>query len=267
MSESSPASAAPTGPRIDETSRQQYEAYEREHWEQLQALIDGAGLSLKDVMQHVAAFMRRREMARICSHYELFKLVEHLPGSIVELGVFLGGGFFTWSKLMETFCPGDRGRKVYGFEGLKGYEDFRAEDGPGRNWVNRLIGRMAPTEAYLDGMVELHNKDNFLRGVERCRLIKGDILETVPAFAKNNLGTRISLLYFDVNLYAPTLVGLRHFMPLMVPGGVVAFNAYGVPPWEGEAKAIEDYFSEVGRKVPQMRKFPFSIYPTAFFIV
>jgi hypothetical protein len=267
VSEFDPAFAAHTGPRIEENSRQLYEAYEREHFAQLQSLIEGAGLSLKDVMLHVGAFMRRRELARLCSHYELFKLVEHLPGSIVELGVFLGGGFFTWSKLMETFCPGDRGRKVYGFESLKGYEDFRPEDERGRNWVNRLIGRMAPTEAFLDGMVELHNKDNFLRGVERCCLLKGDILETVPAFAKNNLGTRISLLYFDCNLYAPTLCGLRHLMPLMVPGGVVAFNAYGVPPWEGEAKGIEDYFAEVGQKPPQMRKFPFSIYPNAFFVV
>lgn len=256
-----------SAPRIDETTRQLYEAYEKEHWEKLESLIGGADLSLKDVMSHASAFIRRRELARICSHYELFKLVENLPGSIVELGVFLGGGFFTWTKFLETFCPGDRGRKVYGFEGLKGYEHFTEHDGSCKPWVNRLIGDMVPGEEYLDGMVDLHNKDNFLRGVERCRLIKGDIQETVPSFAKNNLGTRISLLYFDVNLYEPTLIGLRHLIPLMVPGGVVAFNAYGVPPWEGEAKAIEDYFREIGQKMPVMKKFPFSVYPNGYFIV
>lgn len=254
-------------PSIDEATRQLYEAYEKEHWDQLESLIGDANLSLKDVMLHASAFIRRRELARICSHYELFKMVEKLPGSIIELGVFLGGGFFTWTKLLETFCPGDRGRKVYGFEGLKGYEHFTDRDGSCKPWVNRLIGDMVPSEAYLEGMVELHNKDNFLRGVERCRLIKGDILETVPYFAQHNLGTRISLLYFDVNLYEPTLIGLRHLMPLMVPGGIVAFNAYGVPPWEGEAKAIEDYFREIGQKVPIMNKFPFSIYPNGYFIV
>ncbi len=254
-------------PRIDETIRQLYEVYEKEHWEKLESLIGGAGLSLKDVMSHATAFIRRRELARICSHYELFKLVEHLPGSIVELGVFLGGGFFTWTKLLETFCPGDRGRKVYGFEGLKGYEHFTDHDGACKPWVNRLIGNMVPSEEYLDGMVDLHNKDNFLRGVERCHLIKGDISETVPSFAKNNLGTRISLLYFDVNLYEPTLIGLRHLLPLMVPGGVVAFNAYGSPPWEGEARAIEDYYREIGQKMPVMKKFPFSVYPNGYFVV
>lgn len=256
-----------SAPRIDETTRQLYETYEKEHWEKLGALIGGAGLSLNDVMSNASAFIRRRELARICSHYELFKLVENLPGSIVELGVFLGAGFFTWTKFLETFCPGDRGRKVYGFEGLKGYEHFTEHDGSCKPWVNRLIGDKVPDEDYLDGMVDLHNKDNFLRGVERCRLIKGEIQETVPFFAKNNLGTRISLLYFDVNLYEPTLIGLRHLIPLMVPGGVVAFNAYGVPPWEGEAKAIEDYFREIGQKMPVMKKFPFSVYPNGYFTI
>ena len=253
-------------PRIDENTRQLYEAYEQEHWEKLESVIQDSGLSLKDVMTHVSAFIRRRELARICSHYELFKMVEHLPGSIIELGVFLGGGFFTWSKLLETFCPGDRSRKVYGFENLKGYERFTEQDGNCKPWINRLVGNMAPLETYLDGMVDLHNKDNLLRGVERCRLIKGDIKETVPSFAKNNMGTRISLLYFDVNLFEPTLTGLRHLMPLMVPGGIVAFNAYGSPPWEGESRAIEAYFREIGKNLPLMKKFPFSTYPNSYFM-
>jgi len=127
-------------PRIDETTRQLYEAYEKEHWEKLESLIGGAGLSIKDVMSHASAFIRRRELARICSHYELFKLVENLPGSVVELGVFLGGGFFTWTKLLETFCPGDRGRKVYGFEGLNGYERYRPR------WGVQTLGQPADRE-------------------------------------------------------------------------------------------------------------------------
>jgi hypothetical protein len=257
----------PVKPEIDETTRQVYERYESEHWESLEQLIDLAGLSFPEMMKQIPAFIRRREFARIMAHYELFKLIVDLPGSVVELGVYLGAGMFTWSKLLETFLPGDRARKVYGFEGFEGYKDISTEDGDCRGWVSRLIGDLVPREAYLEGMVELHNNDNFLRGVERCRLIKGDINETVPDFARNNLGTRISLLYFDVNLYEPTLTGLQHLMPLMVPGGIVAFNAYGSPPWEGEARAIEEFFHSKGRSVPTMQKFPFSIYPNAFFRV
>lgn len=253
-------------PEIDEGTRVRYEQYEAAHWAELARCTTLAQLELKDLMTNAPAFIRRRELARLIAHYELFKLIADMPGSIVELGVYLGSGFFTWSKLMETFNPGDRGRKVYGFEGFGGYERFSEQDGECRPWVDRLIGSMKPMEDYLQGMVEIHNNDNFLRGVERCKLIKGDIRATVEEFAKNALGTRLSLLYFDVNLYEPTLAGLRHLYPLVLPGGVVAFNAYGSPPWIGEGKAIEEFFTEAGLAVPKMRKFPFSIYPNAYFI-
>ncbi|MEF8758254.1 MAG: TylF/MycF/NovP-related O-methyltransferase [Candidatus Accumulibacter sp. UW25] len=253
-------------PEIDETCRARYEAYESEHWHELSHCVDLANLGLKEVMMHAPAFIRRRELARLLAHYELFKLIADMPGSIVELGVYLGAGFFTWSKLLETFNPGDRGRKVYGFESCSGYDSFRQEDGECRPWIDRLIGSMKPGEEYLQGMVNLHNNDNFLRGVERCKLIQGDIRVTVEEFAKEALGTRLSLLYFDVNVFEPTLTGLRHLYPLVLSGGVVAFNAYGSPPWAGEAKAIETYFTEIDRPIPRMSKFPFSIYPNAYFI-
>jgi hypothetical protein len=253
-------------PEIDEDCRARYEAYEREHWQELQHCVSLANLSLQEVMLHAPAFIRRREMARLLAQYELFRLIAEMPGSIAELGVYLGAGFFTWSKLLETFNPGDRGRKVYGFESCAGYESFAPQDGACRPWVDRLIGSMQPGEEYLQRMVALHNNDNFLRGVERCKLIKGDICATVEEFARNALGTRLSLLYFDVNLFAPTLAGLRHLYPLVLSGGVVAFNAYGSPPWEGEGQAIESYFAEIGQPVPRMRKFAFSIYPNAYFV-
>lgn len=253
-------------PAIDEDSRKRYERYEREHWEGLAESVQLAGLDLPMVLKHFPAFIRRREMAKFLGHYELFKLVAGLPGSIAELGVYLGAGFFTWSKLLETFLPGDRGRKVYGFESFQGYQHFSEQDGESKPWVERLIGQMQPMERYMEKMVNLHNDDNFLRGVERCRIIKGDICETVRDFSAGALGTRLSLLYFDVNLYEPTLAGLRYLYPLVTPGGVVAFNAYGSPPWQGETSAIEDYFAEIGQKVPRMRKFEFSMYPNAYFV-
>lgn len=253
-------------PEINESVRQQYEAYELEHWQLLQHAIGQANLSIPDVMKHFPAFIRRRELAKLLAHYELFKHIVNLPGSIAELGVFLGAGLFTWHNLLETFLPGDRGRKVYGFESFQGYENFKAQDGNSQAWVSRLIGSMKPSEEFMETMIRIHNNDNFLRGVERCKVIKGDICETVVEFAKNSLGTRFSMLYFDVNMYEPTIAGLRHLYPLVVPGGVVAFNAYASPPWEGEAKAIEEYFSEIKQNVPVMKKMEFSMYPNAFFI-
>lgn len=243
-----------------------YEKYEKEHWDLMQEAVNVANLGLPDIVKNFSAFIRRRELSKLLAHYELFKKVADLPGSICELGVYLGGGLFTWAKLLETFLPGDRGRKVYGFESFRGYENFTERDGNAEPWVTRLIGDLTPNQKYMELMVNLHNNDNFLRGVERVKVIPGDICETTAQFARDSLGTRFSLLYFDVNLYEPTLAGLKNLYPLVVPGGIIAFNAYGSPPWEGEANAIEEYFNSINLAHPVMRKMEFSMYPNAYFI-
>nr|MBK7063963.1 hypothetical protein [Deltaproteobacteria bacterium] len=55
-------------------------------------------------------------MARFLAHFELFKQVIDLPGCVVEMGVYRGLSPLTWAKLMETSCPGDRSRRIFGFD-------------------------------------------------------------------------------------------------------------------------------------------------------
>lgn len=251
-------------PDLNESVRTHYDERERRHWTELERLVADAGLTLRDVLKHYPAFIQRRDLPRLLAHYELFKLIVDLPGSIIELGVFRGAGLFTWANLLETFCPGDRSRKVFGFDHFAGYK-YAAEDGKAQAWTERAIGKLNPDLALAERLVNLHNEDNLLPGVERCRIIDGDISETVPTFARNAQGMRLAMLYFDVNLHQPTLIGLKHLYPLVTPGGVVAFNGYGAPPWAGEAQAIEEYFASLPEQ-PVMRKFPFSPYPSAYFI-
>ena len=93
-----------------------YPSRDARHWQRMEALIQSQGFRLKDALRYFPAYVRRRELPRFLAHYELFKQIVDLPGSIVEVGVYRGAGLFTWTKLMETFCPGDRYRMVYGFD-------------------------------------------------------------------------------------------------------------------------------------------------------
>jgi hypothetical protein len=243
-----------------------YRRKDAEHWQALQSIVADAGLGIDELMTSFPAFIRRREMTRLLADYDLFRMVAGLTGSIAELGVHLGAGLFTWSKLLETFVPGDRSRKVYGFESGGGYQDFSPEDGDPRPWIENSVGRKTVPDGYLERMVKLTNDDNIIAGVERCRVIHGDILQTVPAFARENQGTRFCLLFLDVNLFNPTLASLRALYPLLVPGGIVALNGYGSPPWLGEAVAVERYFTEIGKPMPPMQKLPYSIRPGGYFV-
>ncbi len=82
----------------------------------------------------------------------------------------------------------------------------------------------------------------------------GDVAETIPAYVRTNPGMRIALLHLDVDLYNPTKVALDMY-PLVVAGGVVVLDEYGMTDFPGESAAFDEYF---GAERPKLRKCPYS---------
>lgn len=245
-----------------------YRKKDRQFFADAQRIIESHGIPLKDQLVHFPSFVPRRNLPKFLALYEVFKMARELPGSIAELGVYKGSGLFTWANLLETFLPGERMKKVYGFDHFKGYAAFDGKD-TDANWVKEKHNNSIlddSTHGFIEDLVHIHNRNSFLPGVERIVLIDGDILETVPSFAQNNMGVRFCILNIDVNLYRPVATVLRYFYDLVLPGGVVMLSGFSAPPWEGEARAIEEEFSRRSLPIPQFRRFDFSPYPRAYFI-
>jgi hypothetical protein len=253
------------GAAMTEVLQKSPEALDAEYWHRLDALVAQHDLSTKDLLGNYLAFIQRRSVCRLLAHYEMFKLIRDLPGSIVEIGVFMGSGLFTWSYFLETFCASDRVRKVFGFDDFEGYSKYSQHDHQASAFVDRKMHHLQTDRSLIEALNALHNDDNILKGVERSRIIPGNILETVPRFCEAMRGLRLSLLYLDANLYEPTKVALEHFYPLVVPGGVVAFNGYGQHPWEGESSALDELFRSLPYR-PTLQRFPFSNIPGGFFV-
>jgi hypothetical protein len=232
--------------------------------------IENLPMTRQEMLLHFPTFFRRREMVRFLAHYELFKQIIDLPGSVVECGVFRGGSFFTWAKLMETFCAADRTRKVYGFDWFKGLKQFTDKDGTMTGKVaeisSKFDGSLQSSGEFIETMVNLHNQDNLLPGIERCVLVNGDVMETIPKFLHEHSGLRISLLHLDMDIYAPTKFALEQLYPRVVKGGIVVLDEYAINAWEGESRAVEEYFKETFGEMPVIKKFPFSYQPHGYFI-
>jgi hypothetical protein len=242
-----------------------YAGRDQRHWSELDRLIESEGIGTEDLLTNWPAYIRRRDMVRFLSHYELFKNVIDLPGCILELGVYKGSSFFTWTKLLETFCPGDRSRRVYGFDHFEGLVDFTEDDGKDNVRIDKVHGGWKASAHHARTLVELHNDDNLIAGVTRCQLVEGNVLETIPKFIEDNPGLRIALLYLDMDLYEPTRFALEHLYPLVLEGGVVAFDEYALPSWEGETRAADELTATLSPR-PRLRKHPFAVHPTGWFI-
>jgi hypothetical protein len=240
-------------------------ARDEEYWKKLDKLFAERGYKSKEVLRNWPAYVMRRDLRRFLSHYELFKHVIDLPGCIVELGVFKGASFFTWANLLEIFCPNDRSRKVFGFDHFKGLVDFADKDGAFNQSADKVEGGFRAEEKEARTLEDLHAMDSLTPGLSRAELVVGDLKATLPKFLADNPGLRISLLHFDLDLYEPTKLGLELLYPLVLKGGVVCFDEYGLVPWAGESNAVDEYLDNVPER-PSVRKHPFTQMPHGYLI-
>ena len=226
---------------------------------------------IDDFMPYIGTFQSRLWFTKMIQQYELFKLAVDRPGHIVELGVYHGESYFHWARLVEAFNMGERETKVIGFDSFSGFTSIhdkdktalnQAEQGPlaikpgGFNAGERAYRRIAE-------LVEIFEADHFVPQKKRLELIKGDIAETVPDYVRRNPGLRIALLHLDCDLYEPTLVGLKHLYPLVVPGGVVILDEYGQTKFAGESAAFDEYFAD---RRPVLHKSHLVSNPSAWFV-
>lgn len=187
----------------------------------LETHFDKFAVPKQEICRNFQIYTRRAFLKRFLAHYEFFQQVINLPGDIVELGVHRGGSLMSWANFLEIRNMGDRQKKVIGFDYFP--EEFTEQ---------------------LQDAINIFDSDRFIPYKPRVILVKGDIQQTVPEYIKDNPNLRISLLHIDVDLYQPTLIGLEYLWQRVVTGGIVLFDGYSVSPWEGESKAIDDFFAD-----------------------
>lgn len=232
--------------------------------DQLDAHFERFRISKNEICRNFSMYSRRIFLKRFLAHYELFRRTIDLPGDIVELGVYRGASLMSWANFLEIHNMGDRQKQVFGFDNFRGFTEISAEDGKEDPKVGKVLSGFDsdPFEAILEDAIRIFDNDRFIPYKPRVVLVKGDIETTVPRFVEDNPGLRISLLHFDCDMYKPTRTALEHFWPLVVPGGVVAFDEYGIRPWQGESNAVDEFFQ--GRA--EIRKFSWAPNPGGFII-
>lgn len=237
--------------------------------DKVEALLEGHfekfGISKREIWRNFQIYTRRVFLKRFLAHYELFQKVKDLPGDILELGVYRGASLMSWANFLEIRNMGDRTKKVIGFDNFYGFRELAPQDGKEDKRVRKVVGGFdggSFREQLLD-VIRIFDEDRFIGYKPRVEIVEGDIEKSVPEYVKSHPGLRISLLHFDCDLYKPTLKALEVLWPLVVPGGAVLFDEYGIQPWAGESQAVDEFFK--GQKL-RLQKFDWSTNPGAFLI-
>lgn len=189
-------------------------------------------------------------VSKILAHYELYRMVRHLPGAIVECGVFKGASLSRFAMFRELF-ENPFSKRIIGFDTFSEFPETQYEkDQVYRQKFIKNAGSQSISKQQL--MQVLKHKS-----VDRCvELVEGDITETVPKYVSDHPELKISLLNLDTDIYEPATIILEYLYPKIVRGGVLIVDDYGTFP--GETQAIDDYFRD--REV-EIQKFPFCMTP------
>ena len=171
--------------------------------------------------------------------YEIFKKVLPVKGSVVECGVFRGFGLMSWAKLSTILEPENLTRRIYGFDTFDGFPEVGVEDA---NQFRPASEGDLRSDSYSEllRIIDEYDRDRFLGHIPKVEIVKGDIAQTVPKFLETHPHLVVSLLFIDCDLYDPTLVALKNFVPRMPRGSLLVFDELDNPIWPGETRAVLD---------------------------
>jgi hypothetical protein len=171
---------------------------------------------------------------RFLATYELMKLIQDIPGAIIEFGVCSGNGLMSLIHSHNILQPTYRYREFYGFDTFEGFPSVHENDIKNIKWEKGDFANNSYDR--LSNIIDIHNNYYYLP--TNVNLIKGDVCETLPIFVKENPHLLVSLLYLDLDIYEPTKVALKLLLPRMNKGSIIAFDELNYKSFPGETIAM-----------------------------
>ena len=208
------------------------------------------------ITRNSSLFVDRIQYSKIFAKYEIFKRIFNNPGSIIECGVKEGSGLMLFAKLSAIFEPYNFKRKIVGFDTFKGFPNLHDKDKSKLKKHKKIHkkGYNKSNLSILQNSIDDFNRKRPLNHLPKIELVKGDASKTIPKFIKRNSHLLISLLYLDFDLYKPTKIALKNFLPRMSKGSIIVFDELNDPQWRGETMALLESFKL--NKI-KLEKFPF----------
>ncbi|WP_443643419.1 TylF/MycF/NovP-related O-methyltransferase [Candidatus Levibacter sp. Uisw_134_01] len=202
-------------------------------------ISDLINLSPKELLASAPnLFSNRVAVQTLISRYELYKKVLNIPGDIVECGVYQGNSFLWLAHLSIILEPYAINRRFLGFDTFEGFASIDDKKDPqdvsSKNFSDTSYYTIEKALRAIDTLRPVNKIDRF-------ELVKGDITVTVPKYLDENPAFTCALLILDTDLYQPTLTALKHFVPKMPKGAIVAFDEYNYQNFKGETQALLDY--------------------------
>jgi O-methyltransferase len=171
-----------------------------------------------------------------------------IEGDFVECGVWRGGSIM--AGLYTLLRLGDTSRTIYLFDTFAGMTEPSERDytltGESAGELLRKTPRKTSHKPGVWCWATVEDVTKNLRAtgypMERIRLVKGDVMDTIPDKAPG----KIALLRLDTDWYQSTKHDLNHLFPRLSEEGVLIIDDYGY--WKGAREAVDEFFGSQSHK-------------------
>jgi hypothetical protein len=179
-------------------------------------------------------FLSEKELREVLWLHKAYKMIDDVPGHIIELGVGPGTNAIRFGNLINLYGDKDI-RMYYGFDTFEGYTKSDLESSP-----------------YLDSEVWTDLDPFEIRcrledyGVgKNTELIEGDLVERLPEWIEEGNprcrspgNLHVALLYVDCNSYRAALAGMEELYEYMSPGSIICTDQLTQG---GEIRALREF--------------------------
>jgi hypothetical protein len=215
-------------------------------------LLKAAPLPDDELLPNLGLFLSSKSLSRILFFYEIYKKIIHTHGMVMEFGVRWGQTLSILAALRGIFEPFNRHRKIVGFDTFAGFKGMSDKDGTLCKTVDGSFSVSADYDRYLETILGLQEALNPISHLKKYELVRGDAMETIPAYLKRQPETLVSLAIFDFDIYQPTRIALEAIKPHLFKGSVLVFDELADDVFPGETVALREVFNINDLKVERL---------------
>lgn len=208
----------------------------------LLTLFKNNPISDSQILGNLGMFLEPKFLSRILFIDHLYKLSLETQGIIAEFGTHWGQNSILFSALRGIYEPFNRHRKILAFDTFEGFPNIHQKDGKSNLMEESNLALPREYHIYLENLFATHEKLSPLDHIKKYEVIKGDASYELKKYLKKNPQTIFSLLYFDFDIYKPTLDCLKLIKNNIVKGTVIGFDELIDDDSPGETVALKEVF-------------------------
>ena len=168
-------------------------------------IIKASVIPENQLHENLGLFTTSKTLARILFFNHIYQQILTIPGQIFECGTRWGNTLGLLSALRALYEPFNRSRIIVGFDSFAGFPGIHKKDGRSNMMKTGLVSTTEGYETELRAVLSCLEHQEPLAHIEnKTRIIKGDVIKTLPQYFRDHPETIIAFVYLDLDIYKPT---------------------------------------------------------------